>query len=189
MISSLPLGVLQHNLVKFVPSLPEKYEKLINKIGVGNLNKLFVSFEKPFWGNYKGWINFITTDTEKNKYPVAVVIKDGDGKYILDFFIAGKSSLMTQKMSKEELKEDVIKTLKLFFPEKDIRIKDLLVSKWNTDQNSLGSYSFYKVGTTQGDIIDIRRPIDDKIWFVGEHTHPTLSSMTQGAFQTGQWAA
>ena len=79
--------------------------------------------------------------------------------------------------------------MKKFFPEREINVKDLLISRWDSDKNSLGSYSFYKVGTSQDDIIEIRHPIADRIWFVGEHTHPTLSSMTQGAFQTGQWAA
>ena len=118
-----------------------------------------------------------------------MVVRDGEGKYILDFFIAGKGSRAIQNMSTQELKNDVKKNMELFFPNKDIIIKDLIVSKWNTDKNSLGSYSFYKVGTTQEDMISIRHPIENKIWFVGEHTHPTLSSMTQGAYQTGQWAA
>jgi polyamine oxidase len=43
-ISSLPLGVLKAGSVKFQPPLSEKYQRLIQKIGVGNLNKLFVSF-------------------------------------------------------------------------------------------------------------------------------------------------
>jgi len=65
----------------------------------------------------------------------------------------------------------------------------LEITKWDSDLNSLGSYSFYKVGTTMDDIIRLRHPIDNKIWFIGEHTHPKFASMTHGAFQTGEWAA
>ena len=35
----------------------------------------------------------------------------------------------------------------------------------------------------------IIHPIDNKIWFIGEHTHPRYASMTHGAYQTGEWAA
>lgn len=63
------------------------------------------------------------------------------------------------------------------------------MTSWDTDQFSFGSYSFYKVGTTIEDIIELRHPIDNKIWFIGEHTHPRYASMTHGAYQTGQWAA
>lgn len=50
-ISSLPLGVLKNKKVEFDPELPDKYLKIIDKIGVGNMNKLYVSFSKRFW-NY-----------------------------------------------------------------------------------------------------------------------------------------
>lgn len=58
-ISSIPLGVLQRNAIHWNPPLPEAYQRSINSIGFGSFNKLFVSFKKPFWGNKKGWLNFV----------------------------------------------------------------------------------------------------------------------------------
>ena len=58
-ISSIPLGVLQRNLVYFNPPLPEPYQEAISSIGSGIVNKLFCSFRKPFWGDKKGWMNFV----------------------------------------------------------------------------------------------------------------------------------
>ena len=49
-ISSLPLGVLKAKKVQFLPELPQKYLQIIDKLGVGNMNKLFVSFSRSFWG-------------------------------------------------------------------------------------------------------------------------------------------
>lgn len=66
---------------------------------------------------------------------------------------------------------------------------NILITRWDRDENSMGSYSFYKVGTTIEDIIHLRQPIQKKLWFIGEHTHPRYFSMTHGALQTGQWAA
>ena len=43
-ISSLPLGVLKAEKVKFNPSLPAIYKQSINNIGSGYADKLFVSF-------------------------------------------------------------------------------------------------------------------------------------------------
>ncbi len=48
MISSLPLGVLKKNVVKFVPELPDKYKIAIDTIGNGMADKLFVTFAEPF---------------------------------------------------------------------------------------------------------------------------------------------
>jgi len=44
-ISSIPLGILQKNLIQFSPPLPEPYRNAINNIGVGIANKLFCSFK------------------------------------------------------------------------------------------------------------------------------------------------
>lgn len=89
LISSLPLGVLKAKSVKFVPPLSERETSLIDKIGMGNLNKLFVSFTSCFWGDSTGWLNFITPKSDHNKYPIALV-QLAPGKHILCFFIAGK---------------------------------------------------------------------------------------------------
>jgi monoamine oxidase len=59
-ISSLPLGVLKKNVVKFVPELPDKYKIAIDTIGNGRADKLFVTFAEPFWDLHKKWINFYT---------------------------------------------------------------------------------------------------------------------------------
>lgn len=48
-ISSLPLGILQAGVVQFIPQLPQPYQVAIKSIGMGNENKLFVHFKKPFW--------------------------------------------------------------------------------------------------------------------------------------------
>lgn len=45
------------------------------------------------------------------------------------------------------------------------------------------------MGGTRRDIETLRKPLRNKIWFVGEHTHPEMKSLTQGAFTTGKEAA
>ena len=70
----MPLGVLKAKKAKFEPGLPEKYERIIDKLGVGNMNKLYVSFSNKFWSYNEGWLNFITKDTETNTFPIALVV-------------------------------------------------------------------------------------------------------------------
>ena len=69
-IANLPIGILQAGKVYILPQLPEDYRKNIGRFGNGNLNKIYVSFDKPFWGNRNGKINFVTK-TKYNRYPVA----------------------------------------------------------------------------------------------------------------------
>lgn len=58
------------------------------------------------------------------------------------------------------------------------------------DEHSLGSYSYYHVGrTTVDDIYELRKPIDGKIWFVGEHCSVEMLACAHGAFESGVHAA
>jgi monoamine oxidase len=59
-ISSLPLGILKSGRVQFNPQLGARYQDAINGIGMGNENKLFINFSKPFWKAKQGYINLIT---------------------------------------------------------------------------------------------------------------------------------
>lgn len=90
MISSLPLGVLKAKTVDFQPSLPNKYLKIIEKLGVGNMNKLYVSFTNRFWKYNSGWLNFVTKNASSNRFPIATIIPS-ENKHILCFFLAGKT--------------------------------------------------------------------------------------------------
>jgi len=81
---------MQSNKVKFLPPLPQKYEEAIHNIGNSIYNKLYVSFSKRFWGNKKGWLNFISNNEEA--YSTAYV-QSNEQKNILIFYITEKDSL------------------------------------------------------------------------------------------------
>lgn len=90
-IASFPLGVLQKRKVEFEPKMPESYESKLQSMGNGVVNKIFVSFERPFWGNRKGYINFVTK-SKTNRYPVAFIMSEKN-RHILCVFISASASI------------------------------------------------------------------------------------------------
>ncbi|ETO18401.1 hypothetical protein RFI_18864, partial [Reticulomyxa filosa] len=48
---TVPLGVLQTNMIKFDPPMPTWKQTAIRLMGMGNLNKLSLRFPKVFWPN------------------------------------------------------------------------------------------------------------------------------------------
>jgi monoamine oxidase len=64
-----------------------------------------------------------------------------------------------------------------------------LITKWDKDPYSLGSYSFLKVGSTMEDTKNIKKSIDEKLWIVGEHCYGQYLGCVFGAFGTGKKAA
>eukprot|EP00978_Attheya_sp_CCMP212_P034514 scaffold144905_cov59-Attheya_sp.AAC.1 len=67
---------------------------------------------------------------------------------------------------------------------------DYLVTRWGTDEFSLGAYSFQKVGSDPyDDRNNIMKQVDDKVWFAGEATSVKYPSTTHGALLSGIEAA
>ncbi len=104
-ISSLPLGILQAGRVQFNPPLPQPYQTAIKSIGNGNENKLFVLFRKPFWTATSGYINFVTK-SKYNRYPIAFIYPNDDGKHILLVFVAGKAGFEIGEWSDQQIGND-----------------------------------------------------------------------------------
>lgn len=120
-IASLPLGVLQSGRVDFAPCLPSCYQTELQNIGNGVVNKIYASFDKPFWGNRKGYINFVTK-TKVNRYPFAFVMSEKN-KNILCFFVSGNACYELSRLKEEEVAADLTKFLKKFkFSKEEIRI-------------------------------------------------------------------
>ena len=188
-IASLPLGILQAGKVDFSPKLPEKYQTNIQSIGNGVVNKIYVSFDRPFWGNRKGYVNFVTK-TKNNRYPLAFIMSEKN-KHILCFFVSANSCREISQWKDSEIKEDLMRFLKKFkFVKEEVKIREFKMTKWHQEENSLGSYSFVKIGQDIEEVSNqLRRPLDDKVWLVGEHLHPEMNACAHSAYETGVWAA
>lgn len=187
-ISSIPLGILQRNLIQFNPPLPEPYQRAINSIGNGIANKLFCSFKEPFWGKRKGWINFVLKGKKYNRYPVAFIYPEPKN-HILVVFVAGKGSYELGQMSDEQIYKDFDEFLSLFLDDDEYDLEQVKLTRWHLDEHTFGSYSYYKVGTQKQHFQQLRQPLQNRFWFVGEHTNPENYAFAHGAYQTGVWAA
>ena len=65
-------------------------------------------------------------------------------------------------------------------------IKAIELTRWQLDEFSLGSYSFCKGRTSlEQSIATLKVPLDNKIWFVGEHMNKGLNACAHSAYETG----
>ena len=64
-----------------------------------------------------------------------------------------------------------------------------LRTNWSRDPYSCGSYSYIAKGARRRDHRTLGRPIEDRIFFAGEATHPTRNSTVHAAYESGQRAA
>ncbi|KAL4598968.1 hypothetical protein ACB098_11G066500 [Castanea mollissima] len=183
-IVAVPLGVLKVKSIKFEPKLPEWKETAISELGVGIENKIVLHFEKVFWPN----VEFLGVVAETS-YGCSYFLNlhKATGHSVLVYMPAGQLAKDIEKMSDEAAANFAYLQLKRILPNASAPIQ-YLVSRWGTDINSLGSYSYDTVGKPHDLYERLRIPVDN-LFFAGEATSSNYPGSVHGAFSTGMMAA
>ncbi|KAA3461881.1 putative polyamine oxidase 2 [Gossypium australe] len=183
-IVAVPLGVLKAKTIKFEPRLPEWKEAAIDELGVGIENKIILHFDKVFWPNVE-FLGVVADTSYHCSY--FLNLHKATGHSVLVYMPAGQLARDIEKMSDEAAVEFAFVQLKKILPEACAPIQ-YLVSRWGTDVNTLGSYSYDAVGMSHDLYERLRVPVDN-IFFAGEATSMSYPGSIHGAFSTGQMAA
>lgn len=183
-VIAVPLGVLKAKRIKFEPKLPDWKEAAISDLGVGVENKIVLHFEKVFWPN----VEFLGVVAETS-YGCSYFLNlhKATGHHVLVYMPAGKLARDIEKMSDEAAANFAFTQLKKILPGASAPIQ-YLVSRWGTDVNSLGAYSYDKVGKHHDLYERLRIPVDN-LFFAGEATSVSYPGSVHGAYATGLQAA
>lgn len=181
-ICTATLGVLKAGSINFSPALPAEKLGAINRMGMGEINKLFMVFDTPFWptamqyfgyhspirGRYSYFLNYRTFA------PVNCLVTFGFGEQ-------GKA---LEAMNDAELINDVLPALKKVFGPSAVAPKKVFLTRWNGDPYARGAYSFAAVGSGYEDHLLLAAPVD-RLRFAGEHTHEKYRATVHGAYLSG----
>lgn len=183
-VITIPLGVLKTHKVEFEPRLPGWKEEAINELGVGIENKIILRFDNIFWPNVE-FLGVVATTTYKCSY--FLNLHKATGHPVLVYMPAGQLARKIEKMSDQDAANFAFEQLKRILPNASEPIQ-YLVSHWGTDENSLGSYSYDKVGKPHDLYERLRIPIDN-LFFAGEATSVDYPGSVHGAYSSGLMAA
>ncbi|KHN38359.1 Putative polyamine oxidase 2 [Glycine soja] len=183
-IVAVPLGVLKAKSIKFEPKLPDWKEAAISDIGVGIENKIILHFKNVFWPN----VEFLGVVAETS-YGCSYFLNlhKATGRPVLVYMPAGQLAKDIEKMSDEAAANFAFMQLKKILPDASSPIQ-YLVSRWGTDINTLGSYSYDAVGKPHDLYEKLRVPVDN-LFFAGEATSMLYTGSVHGAYSTGMMAA
>ncbi|GAB4850691.1 Polyamine oxidase 2 [Ancistrocladus abbreviatus] len=183
-VVAVPLGVLKARTIMFEPRLPEWKEAAISNLGVGLENKVVLHFENVFWPNVE-FLGVVADTSYGCSY--FLNLHKATGYPVLVYMPAGKLAQDMEKMSDEAAANFAFMQLKNILPDASAPIQ-YLVSHWGSDVNSLGSYSYDKVGQPHELFERLRIPIDN-LFFAGEATSAPYPGSVHGAYSTGLQAA
>mmetsp|Transcript_96775 Transcript_96775/g.144915 ORF Transcript_96775/g.144915 Transcript_96775/m.144915 type:complete len:506 (+) Transcript_96775:168-1685(+) len=214
-IVTLPVGVLQQNSVEFSPPLPAPKRQAIQDLGMGVLNKIVLCWDMKVvtdeflpMTREEEWIGQMvfpsTNNDEADKSSVQPKLRvrefycpnyfskakgQQDDKVVLIGCCYGDDAKEIETMTDEEATEAAVQSLRCVFGD-DI-VPDptqSIVTRWQSDPYSRGSYSFQKLGAkgnkTRRDLAE--SPVGGNLWFAGEACHMKYPSTTHGALLSGE---
>ncbi|TKR61847.1 hypothetical protein L596_028902 [Steinernema carpocapsae] len=178
----------------FKPNLPQRKQEAIDTLGYGNLLKVFFIYDQPWW-NYNG--SSMATLRVKGCSHTPALMKyfhtfnqlEWDNRVLVAFVSATGTEMIDQvpdailsRMVTEHLR-DTTQNPNVPEPKKMIR------QHWVSDKLFLGAYSYIasEAATLPGGAYNrMAEPVEGKVFFAGEGTHPTMYQTTVGAYDSGR---
>ncbi|XP_051157744.1 spermine oxidase-like [Leptopilina boulardi] len=204
-IVTFSVGVLKEiHKSLFKPALPEEKQKAIEGMDYGNVAKILLSFNEPWW----------PTDRKNSEYSLlwkdqdlAILEKDNERSWLqglvgfypvehkpklLSGWVTGKHSRDVEKLTDEQVKNHCIEVLQRFFGKTYNVTKPtgMMRSMWHSNKHFRGtnSYRSPKTDPKTSDHTKLGEPIEKEkpvILFSGEATNSKHFSAVHGAIEAG----
>lgn len=167
-VIALPLGVLQANTIPILPEPPNAIAAT-RRLAMGPAVRISLVFRERFWETATPRLSFLLAQEET---PPAWWTTAPNPSPTLTGWVAGPRALRAPAGA--AFKDQALATLATIFRRDDLH--SLLVSfhtrDWQSDPFSLGAYSYAPAGALHASD-DLAAPVENTLYFAGEHTDTT----------------
>jgi protoporphyrinogen oxidase len=206
-IVTVSVGVLQAELIDFVPDLPVETVTAYNGIGMDMGMKVPLAFREAWWETEGEPMAWLVTEGLAGACWVPSAYKEASLSHILMCYPMGDNAEALDALATAAgggtagdtaILEAILADLDATFPlapnEASAHFVDGRVQNWGAEPYTLGAYSYPKVGTfTAGEASHretLQAPLaDHRVFLAGEATHITHPSTVPGALHEGERAA
>jgi monoamine oxidase len=186
-ILALPLGVLRARSVAFHPE-PSRILAAADRMEPGSVRRLVMVFRSPFWNAKVPGMRFLFAH---GMMPTACWTHlPGDAPVLVAWLGGPKANAVS---GAEQFRNQALRSLERIFSlpaqSLDAELRNWYLHDWQTDPWTLGAYSYAPVGAV-GCSAEMAKPVDNTLFFAGEHTDTTGHWGTvHGALRSGLRAA
>ena len=142
---TVPLGILKANKIQFNPSLPAAKQTAIEKVGMNCVNKFLLTWETAFWDDVQ-YISYTPEIRDKFNYFVNIKKINPTLNALMTFAYADYAR-KTETMTDSEVINEIMTHLKDIYGKNIPNPMHLLRTKWQSNENSFGAYSYTAVET------------------------------------------
>jgi monoamine oxidase len=182
-IVTVPLGVLKAQTITFEPGLPEEKLSAIERLSMGSLEKVILTFSDTFWLDQGAEIYHLQLN--RTPYPHLIDLSRYTGSPQLAVMVSGEPARFVTNSGEDEVVIAAMTVVRDMFGADVPDPIDTRVTDWTHDPYSLGSSSYVPVGGSAADMAVIGEPVGDRLFFAGEHTSPSFWGSAHGAMITG----
>ncbi len=186
------MSVLKAGNIKFIPSLPEYKQEVIDGMGFGLVNKCAMYWNNKqdmVWPEKQFWFELMRSselkDTKWNSFFNPSFYKEMP---TLTAWIGGQDAVEMEARTDEDIVAMIMENLVSMFP--NIRRPDkVMITRWGREEHTLGTYSYKKVNRSwKSDAEKLGRGVG-RLWFAGEATSSRWSQTAAGAWDSGDETA
>ncbi len=182
---TVPLKVLQDELISFVPELPAAKQEAMDSVVVAPGLKVFVEFSERFYPDLLAMGGLMEDGSFDKLYYDAALLKDTDRHVLALFWVHEGATDFTELPSDEAILQAVVDELDEIFDGAASRtFVDGVVQNWSAEPFIRGAYS----SEWSGDYVEIvealGRSVGGQLFFAGASTSVADNSTVPGAMQT-----
>ena len=185
-VMTVPLGVLKANRISFSPALSRAKRTAIDRLGVGTLNKLYLGFGERFWDDHEA-IGY--QGEKRGEWSLWMDMERILGEPVLVAFNAATFGSALERYSDQETLDAAMDVLRTIYGRSIPKPQSAMITRWNQEAFSLGSYSHVPVGATGRDYRALSAPSGGRLFWAGEATNKKYPQTVAGAYLSGQRAA
>ncbi len=180
---TVPLGVLKAQAIDFQPALPIFKQTAIQKVGMSCVNKFFMTWETAFWDDVQ-YITYTPEIPDKFNYFVNIKKYNSNHNALMTFAYA-EYARQTETMSDSQVIAEIMNHLRDIYGKNIPNPTKMLRTKWQSNENAFGAYSFTAVGTEMQHFDDLAAEVNNRLFFAGEHTEKDYFSTAHGGYLSG----
>jgi polyamine oxidase len=185
LVITLPLGVLRAGDLRIEPEPSHAKKTAIQKLGIGEANKVILRYDKVSWPRDKPFIGLV--DGDKSGYPQLINMAFYNGRPILVAQIGRAQSLAIAQRPDAEVAAELQALLKQRFKNLPEPV-EYKVTHWASEKFSKGAYSYLPTGADVEMRDFLARP-EGRIYYAGEATMRQGAGTIKGAYLSGIRAA
>ena len=196
---TFPIGVLQASPRMFVPPLSASKQNAFAALKMGSYLKIYLLFEEPFWTEPNGGMEtekpeprlfqpFLGLAGHPERVSCFVDYHAVKRVPVLIGVAANELGRKLSKLSDEALVEECLGSLSLMLscPLSALPAPTAVnVKRWDSDEFSMGAYSYLALGATEQDCEAMSEPeLDGRVFFAGEGCSLEGQGCMHGAVDT-----